>query len=260
MTTTTTATTHDRDRPRHEQPRVTHRHAVTPVRDEGADDAGYVDAADDRRDDPAGLVREEVVRGVVHRLVLDHDHALGLDRLLDHALPDLVAGERDDERRHADEGDERALEGADQRAHRHGEEDRDDPRDLVPVRESQLRDDDARDAADVADREVDLADQEDEDDAVGEQRHAGHLRDDVAEVAGAEEVVGLEREEDDDDDEPDEHRPAAEVAGADVVEDPSEEASRAATGSGGSAAASLLIPAAPDPSRGCRTPSSGHRP
>ena len=104
-----------------------------------------------------------------------------------------------------------------------GEEDRDDPRDLVPVRESQLRDDDAGDPADVADREVDLADQEDEDDAVGEQRHTGHLRDDVAEVAGAEEVVSLEREEDDDDDEPDEHRPAAEVPGAEVVEDPSEE-------------------------------------
>ena len=46
-------------------------------------------------------------------------------------------------------------------------------------------DDDAGDAADVADREVDLADQEDEDDAVGEHRRADHLRDDVGEVAGA---------------------------------------------------------------------------
>ena len=62
----------------------------------------------------------------------------------------------------------------------------------------ELGDDDARDAADVADREVDLADQEHEHDAVGEHRHAGHLRDDVGEVARREEVVGLEREEDHD--------------------------------------------------------------
>ena len=46
-----------------------------------------------------------------------------------------------------------------------------------------LRHDDAAHAGDVADREVDLADQEDEDDAVGEHRDAGHLRDDVREVA-----------------------------------------------------------------------------
>ena len=41
------------------------------------------------------------------------------------------------------------------------------------------------DAADEADREVDLADQEHEDDAVGEQARARHLRDDVREVARA---------------------------------------------------------------------------
>ena len=75
-----------------------------------------------------------------------------------------------------------------------------------------------RDAADVADREVDLADQEHEDDAVGEQRRARHLREDVGEVAGAEEVLGLEGEEGDDHDQPDQDRPAAEVAAADVVE------------------------------------------
>src|SRR5947199_64785 len=64
--------------------------------------------ADDRRHDPAGQVAEKVVREVVDLVVLDHDHALG-DRAQDHSLPDLVAGERDDEGRHADEGDDGAL-------------------------------------------------------------------------------------------------------------------------------------------------------
>ena len=201
---------------------------------EGAYDACYVDAEDDGGEDPAGLLREEVVGGVVDRRVLDHDHAFGLDRLLDHALPDLVARERDHERRHADEGDEGALERADQRARRNGQEDRDDPRDLVPVRQGQLRDDDPGDAADVADREVDLADQEDEDDTVGQQGDARHLRDDVADVAGAEEVLRLEGEEDEDHRQPDQHGPAAEVAAADVVEHAPEEALRHGSGRGGS--------------------------
>ena len=163
------------------------------------------------------LLREEVVGDVVDRVVLDHEHALG-DRLLDHALPDLIAGERDDERGHADERHDRALERADQRACADRERDREQARELVrAARQRQLGDDDARDAADVADREVDLADQEHEDDAVGEHRHAGHLRDDVGEVARGEEVVGLEREEEDDQRQADQDGPAAEVAGADIA-------------------------------------------
>ena len=91
------------------------------------------------------------------------------------------------------------------------------------VRQGHLGDDDARDAADVADREVDFAEEEDKHDAVCEQRHPGHLRDDVAEVAGAEEVVGLEGEEDADQDQSDQHGPAAEIPGAEVVENAPEE-------------------------------------
>ncbi len=195
------------------------------MRDHPAQQARGVHPAHDRRDDPTGRVREEVVGGVVDHLVLDDDDALFLDRLLDHALPDLVAREGDDEGRDADERYEGALERPDRSTRGNGEQDGHEPRDLMPgLRQRHLGDDHPRDAADVADREVDLADQEDEDDAVGEQRHTGHLRDDVAEVAGAEEVVGLEREEGRDDDQPDQHRPAAEVPGADVVADPSEEA------------------------------------
>ena len=208
----------DEHEPADDQPGIPHGHAVAAVRDDAAHHARRVDGADDRGDDPPGLVGEEVVGRVVDGLVLDDDHALLLDRFLDHPLPDLVAGERDDECGHADQGDERALKGADQSADPDCGEDRDERR-HVPIRshQRQLGDDDAADAADEADREVDLPDQQDEDDAVGEQGHPGHLRDDVAEVARAEEVGRLEREEGDDDHEPHEHRGAAEVAGADVV-------------------------------------------
>ena len=60
----------------------------------------------------------------------------------------------------------------------------------VPARPGQLelRDDQRADAGEVADREVDLAEQQHEDDAVGEHRRAGRLGDQVDEVDGREEV------------------------------------------------------------------------
>jgi hypothetical protein len=78
----------------------------------------------------------------------------------------------------------------------------------------------ACDPADESDREVDLADQQDEDDAVGEQAGARHLRDDVREVAGCEEVLRRLAEDDDDDREREHHRPAAEVSRPDRVAGP----------------------------------------
>ena len=176
--------------------------------------------AHDRGDDPARGLREEVLGDVVDRLVLDHEHALR-DRLEDDALPDLEAGERDDERRHADERHDRALERADRHARDERSEDRDEPVVLMrAARELELRDDHARDAADVADREVDLTDQEDEDDAVGEQRDPRHLQDDVVEVDRGEEVVGGLAEDGHDQQERHDDRAAAEVARAEVVHDP----------------------------------------
>ena len=88
--------------------------------------------------------------------------------------------------------------------------------------------DDAGDAADVRDREVDLADQQHEDDAVGEHRRARHLHDDVVEVDGREEVLRGEAEDDDDDRQADDHRPAAEVAALDVLPELGERGSRRA--------------------------------
>ena len=76
------------------------------------------------------------------------------------------------------------------------------------------------DAAEVADREVDLPEEEDEDDAVGEHRHARHLDDEVDEVGRREEVRRGEAEEGDDRHLADQDRQDAEVARLHVVADP----------------------------------------
>ena len=89
----------------------------------------------------------------------------------DHALPDQEARERDDERRDADLGDDRALAEADHGGEGDREGDGDDARIVVRATgQLELGDRKRGDAAEVADREVDLAEQEDEDDAVGEHR------------------------------------------------------------------------------------------
>ena len=87
---------------------------VSPATDHPRQRRDHEQAGRDRRDDVAGGVREEVVRDVVDQRVVDHDHALVADRVEDHALPEQEAGERDDERRHADDRDEAALEDPDQ--------------------------------------------------------------------------------------------------------------------------------------------------
>src|SRR5438270_10781588 len=74
------------------------------------------------------------------------------------------------------------------------------------------------DPGDVADREIDLAEQEDEDDAVSEHRRPGHLDDDVVEVVRGEEVRRLEAEEDDDEHDPEYDRENSEVARLEVVD------------------------------------------
>src|SRR5581483_5906269 len=87
---------------------------------------------------------------------------------------------------------------------------------MTGARSLQLGDGKCADPRDVADRQVDLAEQEDEDDAVGQHRRSGHLDDDVSEVLGREEVRRLEAEEDDDEDEREDDREDAEIARADV--------------------------------------------
>ena len=136
-------------------------------------------------------------------------------------MPDEEAGQRDDERRDTDVGDDRPLGSPDCRADGECRGDRHEssPRDLVPTRRiHELGRREGTDPGHVADREVDLAEQEDEHDAVGEHRGPGHLDDDVDEVLRGEEVGRLEAEEDDDEDLPEDDREDAEIARLDIVE------------------------------------------
>ncbi len=154
---------------------------------------------------------------------------LHLEQVQDHALEDQQAGERDDERGHADPGHDRALPCAEGRhdSDRDGDREqsryrRDDPegRVVVTAGKLELGDRHRREAAEVADREVDLAEQEDEDDAVRQHGGPGRLDDDVVEVVGGEEVRGLEAEEDDDEDEAEDDRQHTEIPRPQVVERP----------------------------------------
>ena len=83
----------------------------------------------------------------------------------------------------------------------------------VPAGSTSFARDDPAHAADVADREVDLAEQEDEDDAEADRRDPGHLDDEVDDVAGVVEVAVLRLEEDRDQDEREDDRQAADVSG-----------------------------------------------
>src|SRR5262249_35020548 len=88
---------------------------------------------------------------------------------------------------------------------------------LVPAaRKLELGDDERTDPCEVADREVDLPEQQHEDDAEREERRSDHLVDQVREVDSGEEVRRREAEDDDDDDLADDDRQRAEVARADV--------------------------------------------
>ncbi len=87
---------------------------------------------------------------------------------------------------------------------------------MAAPRQLQLGDDERPDPGEVADGEVDLAEQEHEDDAEREHRGAGRLVDQVDEVDGREEVRGREPEDDDDEELADDDRRRAEVAGAQV--------------------------------------------
>ena len=80
----------------------------------------------------------------------------------------------------------------------------------------EFRHGDAADAADVGDREVDLADQEHEGDAVGEQRRPAIWMMMLLKLTGGKKLLARLAEDDHDDHERDDDRPAAEVAAADV--------------------------------------------
>ena len=218
-----------------DQRRTLNRHSGAALAEHAAQRAEGVEPGDDGRDDPPVARREVVVGQVVDPLVLDHDHAFDLEHLQDGALPDQEARERDHERRHADLCHDRSL----SRADRADDEDSNQYREpsghggdervrkvVVAAGQLELGDRQGRDPAQVPDREVDLAQQEDEDDAVGEHGDARHLDDDVVEVVRSEEDRRLVPEEEDDDRQADDDGQDAEIARPDVVEDPPAEAPR----------------------------------
>ena len=214
-----------RDRLGDDEVRVADRHAVSALRDHREGDTAHVRKAQEQPDQPARILREEVRRGVVDPAVLDDDRPARPERALDEPLPGEQPGQRHDERRHADDRDERSLERPDRDADEEREHDRPDAAEkMAAVGLLQLGAHDADEAAEVRDREVDLAEQQDEHDAEGEHRRARHLHDDVVEVDRGEEVLRGEREEDDDDRQADGDRQAAEVAALEVLPDPGPEA------------------------------------
>ena len=93
---------------------------------------------------------------------------------------------------------------------------RDHGRHLVAVGDQEDGDDHARHARHVADRQVDLAEQQHEDDAHGDRGVGRRLHDQVHEVRGREEAVVLRLEDDRDDDQPEDDRERAELARLDV--------------------------------------------
>ena len=162
---------------------------------------------------------QEVVGEADDDVVLQRDRAAVADQQQHDAVPGEQAGQRHDERRYPDLRDEQAVQ---RRRSPRPASDRDDDRrdgaDLVAVGEQQQRASDAGHAADVADRQVDLPQQQDEDDAHADRRVGRGLDDQVDEVPRRQEVRSFWRLEDDrDDDQADDDRQRAEVAAADAL-------------------------------------------
>ena len=207
-----------------QEQRSSDRHARAALADRAAQRADGVETRDDGRNDPTRIGREVVVGEIVDQVVLDHDHAFDLEHLQDDSLPDQEPCERDDERRDADLGHDRALDAADERAQAHRDRDRDDSGiRMAATRKLELGDGQGRNPAQIPDRKVDLAEQEDEDHSEGEHGQAGHLDDDVVEVVRGEEVRRLEAEEDDDECQADDDRQDSEVPRPQVVVRPAPE-------------------------------------
>ena len=88
---------------------------------------------------------------------------------------------------------------------------------MAAARELELGNGQSRDPAQIPDREVDLAEEEDEDHSEREHGQARHLDDDVVEIVRGEEVRRLEAEEDDDECQADNDRHNPQVPRPQVV-------------------------------------------
>src|SRR6266487_4158195 len=71
--------------------------ARSPAAEVGAEGGAREHHCEDDRDDPAGVLRQDVVGDVVDLLVLDSDHALRAENLQDQSLADEQPRERDHE-------------------------------------------------------------------------------------------------------------------------------------------------------------------
>ncbi len=150
-------------------------------------------------EDPTRERADVGARDVVDRVVLDRDRPAFAEDLQEYPLPEEEAGERDDERGQTDPRDDRSLEHADSRA---GEERGRNCRIPGPAvgRAREVGHDHPAEAGDEPDREVDLAEEQDEDLPHRQQAEDRSLDEQVDEVAGGQELVveGLEQDRDQD--------------------------------------------------------------
>ena len=149
---------------------------------------------------------EVAVGEVVDDVVLDRQRAAVAEDDQHDALEPEQPGERHDERRQADAGDERALERADQRGDHQRGRDRGPPRPATVLLGQQLGHDHARHAAHEPGRQVDLAEEEHPHLGHGQQHEHRALHQQVDEVAGAQELRVERLEDDRDQEQAEEHR------------------------------------------------------
>ncbi len=163
---------------------------------------------DEERAEHPALRRREVVGGDrAHRLILHQQLACVSQQNDLHALPCEQPCQCHDERRHPDEDRHRALDQADDGAGHQGGEDRGHARPAVVGQ--QHAEDAGRHAGNRAEREVDLAEQEDDHDADGQRADDTDLQDEIREVARRQEAVVLALKEQPDQAQANEHRPGS---------------------------------------------------
>ncbi len=143
--------------------------------------------------------------------VLDAELAvLALQRQQLETLPDEHPGQRDDERRRAGQHDPRALRAADRRTDGQGDHDRRPCR--PPGDRRQQAHDAGRETSDRADRQVDLAEHQDQHHAQRQDRQGAGLQHEVRQVSRRQERVVGDLEADADEGQRHDDRPAPEVA------------------------------------------------
>jgi hypothetical protein len=169
---------------------------------------GGVPGDEHRRDGVTDRRRQERVRDPDDGPVLDHHGSQAADDDEHDAVPHQEPGERHHERRDPGLRDDEPLDEPDDERHADADGDGHVP---GPVVQQQAGEDHRRGRADVADGQVDLAEQQDEDDPDRDRGQSGHLHDEVHEVARAQERRVLRLEDHRDEDKPDDDRQAAEV-------------------------------------------------